>query len=57
MILLKKRKHHITSGLMLILPKEILNLHIMEKISNLAPKIQNLVPESILDSENVNNFK
>ena len=42
---------------MLILPKEILNLHIMEKISNLAPKIQNLVPESILDSENVNNFK
>ena len=39
---------------MFILPKEILNLHIVEKISNLAPKIRNLVPESILDSENVN---
>ena len=42
---------------MFILPKEILNLYIVEKISNLAPKIRNLVPESILDSENVNNFK
>ena len=52
----KKKKYHITSGT--IYPKKIKSVYYgSETTLYLGPKIWNLVPKSIKDSANVNNFK
>ena len=52
----KKKKYHITSGT--FYPKKIKSVYYgSETTLYLGPKIWNLVPKSIKDSANVNNFK